>query len=238
MGWPVLSLLGVVLIARPQSLFGTASEIPKAISEIEKTVEPTSTQRLIAVGWVFCPFLTFTSVDLSYSTSYDKESLCWVYLVPPELVSLSQSMRHCFADRSCLDISLRAIGTRAHTMHSLTFFSSYSVIVSALGWTQCFPILKHYWLEGIRMLFLHIPPVIPKKWPWCGFLAAVGICGFIAQVCTIDYASAYPHILLLFPYTGSAGHGPAAGDRVSWNSGTIRTSLSYYTICWDADSWF
>jgi hypothetical protein len=36
-----------------------------------------------------------------------------------------------------IDTSLRAIGTRAHAMHSLAFFSSYSIIVSTVGWVLC-----------------------------------------------------------------------------------------------------
>ena len=36
-----------------------------------------------------------------------------------------------------LDTSIRAIGTRAHAMHSLAFFSFYSIIVSTVGWVHC-----------------------------------------------------------------------------------------------------
>ena len=50
------------------------------------------------------------------------------------------------------------------------------------------------------MLFLHIPPVIPKRRSWGGSLAAaVGNCRFIAQICTGDYAStsSYPRVYSL-----------------------------------------
>lgn len=36
-------------------------------------------------------------------------------------------------DELLLVTSLRAIGKRAHAMHSLTYFSSYSILVSVLG---------------------------------------------------------------------------------------------------------
>jgi hypothetical protein len=49
----VFSLVGVVLIARPQALFGTdiAEGIPESISDVaEAVISTTSSQKLIAVG--------------------------------------------------------------------------------------------------------------------------------------------------------------------------------------------
>jgi hypothetical protein len=49
----VFSLVGVVLIAHPQALFGTdtAEGIPESISDVgEAVISTTSSQRLIAVG--------------------------------------------------------------------------------------------------------------------------------------------------------------------------------------------
>ncbi|KAF8531777.1 hypothetical protein JB92DRAFT_2848873 [Gautieria morchelliformis] len=124
----LFSLIGVVLIARPQALFGTATAegIPESISDAgEIVISTTSSQRLIAVGVAMLGVVGATGAY----------------------------------------ISLRAIGTRAHAMHSMTFFSAYSVIVSTAG-----------------MLIFRVTPVIPRQLSWCGLLAAVGICGFIAQL--------------------------------------------------------
>ncbi|KAI0065193.1 DUF6-domain-containing protein [Artomyces pyxidatus] len=60
--------------------------------------------------------------------------------------------------------SIRAIGKRAHPLHSLTFFSSQCVVVSS-----------------IAMIFLRIPIVIPRRVEWIAMLIMIGIFGFIAQ---------------------------------------------------------
>ncbi|KAI0048180.1 DUF6-domain-containing protein, partial [Auriscalpium vulgare] len=60
--------------------------------------------------------------------------------------------------------SIRAIGKRAHPLHSLTFFSSQCVVVASAA-----------------MIVLRIPPVIPTKIEWLAALLLIGIFGFIAQ---------------------------------------------------------
>ncbi|KAI0247425.1 hypothetical protein BJV78DRAFT_1133292 [Lactifluus subvellereus] len=59
---------------------------------------------------------------------------------------------------------LRAIGKRAHTLHSLSFFSSQCVLIST-----------------ICMIAFEIPPVIPTRILWLVMLLLVGIFGLIAQ---------------------------------------------------------
>ncbi|KAI0300666.1 hypothetical protein B0F90DRAFT_1629305 [Multifurca ochricompacta] len=60
---------------------------------------------------------------------------------------------------------LRAIGKRAHTIHSLTFFSSQCILASTIG-----------------MIIFKIPPVIPMRVSWIAMLLLIGIFGFIAQI--------------------------------------------------------
>ncbi|KAI0262063.1 hypothetical protein BC834DRAFT_892921 [Gloeopeniophorella convolvens] len=60
--------------------------------------------------------------------------------------------------------SLRAIGKKAHPLHSLTFFSSQCVLVSTIG-----------------MIIFKVPPVIPTRISWLAMLLLIGIFGFIAQ---------------------------------------------------------
>ncbi|KIJ25080.1 hypothetical protein M422DRAFT_38929 [Sphaerobolus stellatus SS14] len=118
----LLSLLGVILIARPQSLFGKHNGGNTSSDETSDIpLEATATQRL-AVGMAMLGVMGATGAY----------------------------------------VTLRAIGIRAHTMHSLTFFSSYSAIVSTIG-----------------MFALRIKPVIPTQWAWCELLFAISIYGFL-----------------------------------------------------------
>ncbi|KAF7329074.1 Aldo-keto reductase [Mycena kentingensis (nom. inval.)] len=61
--------------------------------------------------------------------------------------------------------SIRAIGTRAHPMHVLAFFSLQSVISAS-----------------VLMVFLRTPVVIPTRLAWLGLLGIIGVLGFIAQI--------------------------------------------------------
>ncbi|KAI9453927.1 drug/metabolite transporter superfamily [Russula earlei] len=113
------SFFGVVLIARPQFLFGC----PKGDSS--KTVTPQ--QRMLSVAAAL--------VSVVGATATFEYTL------------------------------LRAIGKRAHPVHSLTYFSFYCVLVSTIG-----------------MVISKIDPVIPKDVLWLGILFLVGIQGTIAQI--------------------------------------------------------
>ncbi|KAE9398047.1 hypothetical protein BT96DRAFT_1020384 [Gymnopus androsaceus JB14] len=61
--------------------------------------------------------------------------------------------------------SIRAIGTRAHALHSMVSFSGYSVIVSAIG-----------------LAVTHTPIVIPTSPIWLLLLLEIGVFGFCAQI--------------------------------------------------------
>lgn len=63
-------------------------------------------------------------------------------------------------------ITIRAIGTRAHAMHSMTYFSLWCVMVSTIG------------------LFLSGEPIVyPTQWQWGILLLLIGVFGFTAQMC-------------------------------------------------------
>ncbi|GJJ14181.1 hypothetical protein Clacol_008442 [Clathrus columnatus] len=123
------SFLGVILIARPQSFFGNTVNPPVTLDTLHKNA--TSMQRIIAVG------------------SENSRVIFRVSMIG--VIGATGIMND-------IDVSLRAIGERAHVMHSLTFFSSYSVIVSAIG-----------------MALFRVNLVIPSKWSWCGLLFAIGV---------------------------------------------------------------
>ncbi|KLO15954.1 DUF6-domain-containing protein [Schizopora paradoxa] len=130
----LLSLLGVILIARPRSLFGASSPADHAPSagEISRSLDEvgggedgvTSAQRLIAVGVAMIGVLGATG---AYT-------------------------------------SIRAIGKRAHPMHSMIYFSMMCVTTSAGS-----------------MIFLHEPVVLPTQFLWFMLLMMIGIFGFLAQ---------------------------------------------------------
>ncbi|KAF9039209.1 hypothetical protein BJ165DRAFT_1531307 [Panaeolus papilionaceus] len=116
----LISLAGVVLIARPAALFGNSGQP-------DPGEKGTSSERLVAVGVALLGVLGATG---AYT-------------------------------------SIRAIGTRAHPMHSMTFFSLSCVIVST-----------------ISMIFAPsvAPIVIPTRLLWIGLLLMIGLVGFVAQL--------------------------------------------------------
>ncbi|KAI5119675.1 hypothetical protein M0805_009619 [Coniferiporia weirii] len=121
-----LSLIGVVLIAHPEAVFGLLSSPHLPTQDGEGLAEEgTPEQRLGAVGIALIGVLGSTG---AYT-------------------------------------SLRAIGKRAHTLHSIVFFSSQCVIASIVG-----------------MLFLRQEFVFPTRTEWLVLLVMIGTFGFLAQV--------------------------------------------------------
>ncbi|KAK1225667.1 hypothetical protein PQX77_011381 [Marasmius sp. AFHP31] len=123
----LLSLFGVILIARPASIFG---QVDKAVSiELEELVSPvedtSSDKRLLAVGVSLIGVLGST---VAYTC-------------------------------------LRAIGLRAHALHSLVSFSSQSVIATTL-----------------LILLTHTPLILPTQPLFALLLLEIGVLGFLAQV--------------------------------------------------------
>ncbi|KAF5319494.1 hypothetical protein D9619_008739 [Psilocybe cf. subviscida] len=111
-----VSLIGVVLIARPAAIFGDSAG--------KSQEKGTPRDRLIAVGVALIGVLGATG---AYT-------------------------------------SIRAIGKRAHPLHSLTFFSALCVVVSSTG-----------------LIINKTPFIIPNRLEWLGMLAMIGIFGFVAQ---------------------------------------------------------
>ncbi|KAH9840626.1 uncharacterized protein C8Q71DRAFT_740445 [Rhodofomes roseus] len=61
--------------------------------------------------------------------------------------------------------TIRAIGKRAHALHSVTAFSMQCITVSS-----------------ILMVVFRTTPILPNKLEWVGMLLAIGFCGFFAQM--------------------------------------------------------
>ncbi|KAI5119676.1 hypothetical protein M0805_009620 [Coniferiporia weirii] len=116
-----LSLIGVILIAQPQLVFG-GSISEKLFADTADEVTPA--QRLLAVGVALLGVLGATGVYTS----------------------------------------IRAIGKRAHPLHSLMYFSSHCVLASLLG-----------------MLIVRETPIFPFRFAWVALFLLVTIFGFLAQ---------------------------------------------------------
>jgi len=61
--------------------------------------------------------------------------------------------------------SIRAVGSRAHPMHLLAFFSLQSVVGAS-----------------ILMVILRQPVVVPTRLAWLGLLGVIGVLGFLGQI--------------------------------------------------------
>ncbi|KAL0948222.1 hypothetical protein HGRIS_010826 [Hohenbuehelia grisea] len=122
----LFSLFGVVLIARPEFIFGSASHssMPGGNGHLDGSESATPAQRLGAVGVALLGVLGATG---AYTT-------------------------------------LRAIGKRAHPMHSMTSFSAQCIIVSSIGMT----------VNKTQV-------VVPTRLEWLALLLMIGLFGFIAQ---------------------------------------------------------
>ncbi|KAF8810383.1 hypothetical protein BYT27DRAFT_6493655 [Phlegmacium glaucopus] len=133
----LVSLIGVVLIARPTAIFGAASHphspitvLPEAVTggqvivPTSATEKGTQSERLIAVGVALIGVLGQSG---AYTT-------------------------------------IRAIGTRAHAMHTTTFFALMCIVVSILG-----------------IIATKAPIIIPTRIDWLALLLMIGMFGFIAQ---------------------------------------------------------
>ncbi|KAL5501012.1 hypothetical protein ACEPAH_9399 [Sanghuangporus vaninii] len=126
----LMSMVGVVLIARPEAIFGSrssssSSHSPPVASDVVNPDENvTPGQRLGAVGVALLGVLGATG---AYT-------------------------------------SMRAIGKRAHTLHSMSYFSLWCVITSTTG-----------------MILLGQKVVLPTRLEWLALLLMIGIFGFLAQ---------------------------------------------------------
>jgi hypothetical protein len=185
----VISLLGVILIARPDSLFGSPSTLHNETltnttsallvrlaqnSTLEGILGPeddpfasiergTPVQRLIAVGYVSLrnPFLQGSCCNdsLQCRSCGGSGSLRSLFVTCYFLVYRSLTPFH------IEDTSLRIIGKRAHTMHSIIYFSAWCVIVSTIG-----------------LAAFKVPLVLPSDWKWALGLLCIGLFGFSGQV--------------------------------------------------------
>lgn len=125
----MLSLLGVVLIARPNFIFGVEQEPDNAVGAVggyglEKI---TPAERLGAVGSVHHAFFPF---------DFHSNSLRLALLGVVGATGACEQLRPAsvFRTHACSkDISLRSIGKRAHALNSIVSFSMQCVIASTIG---------------------------------------------------------------------------------------------------------
>jgi hypothetical protein len=164
----VCSFFGVILIARPQFLFGTPqSEPSRAVAPGKRTLSVASegSYRVSKCS------LMLSIVRLS--------SAPWRPLPPVGILSATRFIRSslCFTDTV-----LRAVGEQAHPLHSLSFFASQCVLMSTIGYVPA-PIFKEpFDTVHPSMIIFKIPPVIPKDVLCLVMPLLICILGSIAQV--------------------------------------------------------
>ncbi|KIK70105.1 hypothetical protein GYMLUDRAFT_236534 [Collybiopsis luxurians FD-317 M1] len=151
----LFSLVGVIFIARPTSLFGHAH-----ISSFNETMISVNSSGLMStLGHA----ANLTS--LSNSAIISSQNLLPPSATPQQrLVAVGVSLLGVLGSTGAYT-TIRAIGKRAHALHSMVAFSGYSVIVSA-----------------ISLAATHTPIVIPTSPIWLLLLIEIGVFGFCAQI--------------------------------------------------------
>ncbi|KAJ4468744.1 integral membrane protein DUF6 [Lentinula aciculospora] len=156
----VFSLIGVMCIARPTSLFG--HHTPSLNGTIVLT-NSLNTSSVLEHG-----VRTVNATSFSNSTLNDFHAT--LTMLPPSatptqrLIAVGISLLGVLGSTGAYT-SIRAIGKRAHALHSMVAFSGYSVIVSAIG-----------------LAVTHTPVVIPTSPIWLLLLLEIGVFGFCAQI--------------------------------------------------------
>ena len=116
----VCSFFGVMLIARPPFLFGSPQS--------DQPMVGTPAQRMISIMSEISPS------SRVFISCYNTVRLLLASLLLPVPVSLVHVIVvHTFISASSVTF-IRAIGNRAHAIHSVAFFSSQSVLVSTIGY--------------------------------------------------------------------------------------------------------
>ncbi|KAF7986785.1 hypothetical protein HWV62_20396 [Athelia sp. TMB] len=77
--------------------------------------------------------------------------------------------------------TLRAIGKRAHPLHSLVGFSTWCVIVSCIGCAPPPPSPPHALTGDRRLAATRTPLVLPHRWDFVAMLGMMGVLGFVSQ---------------------------------------------------------
>ncbi|GAK64137.1 drug/metabolite transporter superfamily [Moesziomyces antarcticus] len=165
----VISLSGVVLIARPAFIFGrkTAdSDLDNPLVNLANTTLAENNSTL-KVGEAIAKLVNVTSVDLvrrSNSTLLQGDLSVEGVTEKQRLFAVGLALLGVCGGAGAY-ITIRAIGRRASATHSVAYFSLYSTIVSAA-----------------LMWFTDTKFVLPTQPKWIALLVCVGIFGLAAQI--------------------------------------------------------
>ncbi|KAJ3900610.1 integral membrane protein DUF6 [Lentinula edodes] len=156
----LFSLIGVIFIARPTSLFGHHGP---SLDGTALSMNSTNASSVLIHGMSIknaTSFLNSTLNDLHATQTIASPSA-----TPTQrLIAVGVSLLGVLGSTGAYT-SIRAIGKRAHALHSMVAFSGYSVIVSAIG-----------------LAVTHTPVVIPTSPIWLLLLLEIGVFGFCAQI--------------------------------------------------------
>lgn len=167
----VVSLSGVVLIARPAFLFGRKAADADLDTPMgsDTLTSSNTTSSLIVRGLAAMmnasiepPALASTALNYAAVTSPDFETEG--VTERQRLLAVGLALLGVCGGAGAY-ITIRAIGRRASATHSVAYFSLYSTIVS-----------------GILMVATGTKFVLPKSPKWCALLVCVGVFGLAAQV--------------------------------------------------------
>ncbi|KAJ3747844.1 integral membrane protein DUF6 [Lentinula detonsa] len=154
----LFSLIGVICIARPTSLFGH-DHIPST-NGTHVLLNSTASPSVLDYGTRVANITTFSN-----GTSNGLHVTLAPTATPTQrLIAVGVSLLGVLGSAGAYT-SIRAIGKRAHALHSMVAFSGYSVIVSAIG-----------------LAITHTPIVVPTSPIWLLLLLEIGVFGFCAQI--------------------------------------------------------
>ncbi|CDU23028.1 uncharacterized protein SPSC_01658 [Sporisorium scitamineum] len=178
----IISLSGVVLIARPAFIFGRKAadsdlDHPLSIDLLNATTSSHAANVTIQIGSAVVKHVihNLTSSDmLRRSTSSSANStlvdaadgivIIDAVTEKQRLFAVALALLGVFGGAAAY-VTIRAIGRRASATHSVAYFSLYSTIVSALL----------MWFTGTKF-------VLPTQPKWILLLVCVGIFGLAAQI--------------------------------------------------------
>lgn len=176
----IVSLSGVVLIARPAFIFGRKAadsdlDRPLSLDLVNTTTVTDAADATVKLGSAVVKHVlhNLTSIDMLRRSSSANSTLVDNADAIVTIDGVTEKQRLFAVGLSLLGvcggaaayITIRAIGRRASATHSVAYFSLYSTIVSALL----------MWITGTKF-------VLPTQPRWILLLICVGIFGLAAQI--------------------------------------------------------
>lgn len=169
----IVSLLGVILIARPPFLFGDTNSVNSDSSDAASSLA-TAIDRIRAVWQVATLFECFLYLNLLHSVA--------VFGIVLGTGAL---------------LSMRAIGKRAHPMHLMMFFSTWCTIVaSAAMYFMKIPIVyPHNWKWAAMLIFIGLSGFFAQTLTTIGYQHETAARGSMGQYVQLLFAGVLEYVI-------------------------------------------